>query len=240
MPIPSSPAIDLVMPVDWANPINRGLVSWHLVMPGNNGGGVFVDITKHGHDGILTNMDPAIDWVGSNRHGGIGALDFDDAGDFVDIDHAVVDALPLTMSCWFKANNATAILTPIVLQIAGSAGSIIRILLRGNVGGDPVQAQFQNSGSAIISTTTGYEANKWHLATAVYVDATEMRVYLDGGSEGIVVGLSLNLFTPTATHIGGLDGLTEDMDGQIDDVRIWNRALTADEIREVYLDSLGG
>lgn len=234
------PSVDLTQPVNWLDPLNEGLVAWHLIMPGNNGGGVLIDITKHGHDGVLVTMDPAVDWRGTNRVSGLGSLKFDGSNNHVLIDHALVDGTPLTMTCWFKADNATDTMTAMVVQAAGSNAVVARMLIRGSIGGDPVQAQHQNGGSSIASSSTGFTANNWHHAANVFFSDSDRRAYVDGGSEGTNLGARTAFSTLNLTVIAGTDGSGASFPGELDDLRFWNRALSAEEIREVYQDSRSG
>ena len=77
------PGINMAAPVNWAHPLNRGLTSWWIVLPGMTSGARFIDIVNpNGNHGTLTNMDH-LDWVGSAD--GWGALDFDGSDDYVNV-----------------------------------------------------------------------------------------------------------------------------------------------------------
>ena len=82
--------------------------------------------------------------------------------------------------------------------------------------------------------------NSWHNITAVY-NGTSRSIYRDGiliGSDSINGNVS---YTPNATFAFGAaaanTGAAEKFNGKIDDVGIWNRALTQTEITELYSSS---
>ncbi len=74
---------------------------------------------------------------------------------------------------------------------------------------------------------------KWHLATAVY-DGSAMRFYFDGreiAREAVSGPIDTSGSSPA--YIGSSQGQTEFFSGGIDDVRIYGRALTTDEIKAI-------
>jgi len=90
------------------------------------------------------------------------------------------------------------------------------------------------SGTAWLPTPTSLALNEWtHLAATF--DGTAMRMYVNGGlvdSQPQTAPLS----PTTGTLQIGADGYPgEFFEGRIDDVRIYNRALSASEVRQLYL-----
>jgi len=80
--------------------------------------------------------------------------------------------------------------------------------------------------------TTG----RWCSVAATY-DGTRMRVYIDGDEEASIAATgSIDPTTWGSLFMGGkhISGDTYELglDGYLDDVRVWNRALAADEVRQ--------
>jgi hypothetical protein len=72
---------------------------------------------------------------------------------------------------------------------------------------------------------------KWHLAAAVY-DGSAMRFYFDGREIAReAVSGPIDTSGSRSAYIGSWDGGNEFFPGGIDDVRIYGRALTTDEIK---------
>ncbi len=75
-----------------------------------------------------------------------------------------------------------------------------------------------------------YTDGEWHLVTATY-DGSYKRVYADGGLLGVAAASGPIMTTGTADgYIGSWNGGSEFLDAQIDDFRLYSRALSLGEI----------
>jgi hypothetical protein len=74
--------------------------------------------------------------------------------------------------------------------------------------------------------------DEWNLVTAVY-DGTNLRVYLNGYEEDFLAKTGNITATDTVCRVGNDTG-TNYFDGDIDDVRVYNRALTAIQVEALY------
>ncbi len=176
-----------------------------------------------GHDNTGTvNGDPT--WV----TGVLGsALDFDGIDDYVGTDRSLLNDLPqFTMACWISVANYTTNRTGLVGQ------------------NDCLEFGFNNSGDlrcwsagvgGNVSFRYPHAYPSWH-HVAVVGRANGLFLYIDGqqvaGPSGPPKG---NYGTSTyKVNIGGggiYDPTGNWLRGQMDDVRIYNRALTAEEIK---------
>lgn len=161
------------------------------------------------------------------------AYDFDGTDDYIEATSAAVTAVPISMSAWFNTSNITNSLT--VMSIASSTGSHRwGIRTGGSFAGDPVGAYTQNGATIVAAdTTTGYSANTWHHAGAVFTANNSRTAYIDGGSSAT----NTNSVTPSAalvnrTTIGSswTGGARVYWPGKIAEVGIWNVALDDAEI----------
>jgi len=162
-------------------------------------------------------------------------LDFDGTEDYVKVSRAVLTASPMTIVAWFNSNDNSLQQTIFSLGSSTSGSNFIALYAMGNSAGDPVKLARRDGGSTnYAATTTGYSANTWHQAAAVLRSASDVSVFIDGGSEGT----SSTSITPTLdnTNIGVLyaNGYSYYMSGLIDHVMIFDRALSADEIQDIY------
>ena len=150
--------------------------------------------------------------------------------EYLSVASAPVTAAPLTMACWFNANDVT---TNYTLMGVGDSASLERfnMLVRGAVGGDPLSFRAQDSGGGTnADTSSGYSANTWHHGCAVAVSSTDRTVYLDGGN----AGTSAVAHTPasidrTVLAATAHSTITQHFDGELAEAAIWNAALDADE-----------
>lgn len=160
-----------------------------------------------------------------------GALSFDGTGDYVSAS-PVSTALPVTMCAWFKL---------------GTTGTFNIVSLGDNTLGlnNYVDLRVTNTRLSVYLKAGGISTNKdsstvasmvgsWHHGCGVYTAST-IQVYLDGNANLAPVSHALVPTGIIETKIGRLSGSTAyDFNGQLDEVRIYNRALSADEISKLY------
>ncbi|MBO2007810.1 LamG domain-containing protein [Hymenobacter negativus] len=137
----------------------------------------------------------------------------------------------LSMECWVKV-TAFKTLSPYITSIIGmETGSNIALLRTGDVGQSPNKLQFVLQLGTIsqkLSSTTALATNTWYHVAATY-DGSMMRIYLNG-----VLDCSLAATGTAVANAPFSMGRTyEDLrilNGSLDEVRVWTRALTATEI----------
>jgi hypothetical protein len=97
--------------------------------------------------------------------------------------------------------------------------------LRFGVGNDADSVVYPCSGSTI-------ELNNWHHVCGTY-DGTTARIYVDG-TEAASASEPGGITSASETvYIGGRPSAVDYFDGYMDDIRIYDRALNADEISEL-------
>ena len=209
-----------------------GLVGlWHF---DEGNGTTTVDSSGNNNNGTLINMDPATDWV----DGKIGyALDFDGSNDYVNCgnDTSLNITGNITIILWIK---------PIVAGEGGpNAGLVCKAesgvdwswQLRYNTpgGGNYMGFHFNGNpeGSTWVSVQQNLSSEEWHHIAATY-NGSNIKCYLNGSVKdtnqiSAITGSNANLFI-------GQDGWNNTFNGTIDEVKIYDRALSADEIMADY------
>jgi len=143
-----------------------------------------------------------------------------------------------SVSLWFKISNASSLGTLISNGLAADNGYYLAV----NVGGPIVFLTSDgNSNTATSTSPSTYADGNWHnvvLAyTAVGVGTSTYNIYVDGNSTPVITG-SNGKFTGTSAQpltIGKLpDPSIYYLNGSIDQVRIFNRAITANEVTTLY------
>jgi hypothetical protein len=194
------------------------------------------DESVYGNHGTLTNMDAASDWVVS---GGKGALDFDGSNDRVPLSKNI-DASPnVTLSNWVRATSASQFQQMIghdntatdpsriwQWRIDQTSGTVRAIFFTSN-----------NTNGQAVSTTNVVGLGWVHVAATW--DGATIRVYVNGKEEGSTAfsGAVTNVatvFPILGGSVGSYSGVTS-VAGQLDDFRIYNRTLSAKEIRTLSL-----
>lgn len=236
--MPTPAVIDLSNPVA-DHPLNRGLVSWWLPLPNTGGGTTLIDLVATGRNHLTLTNGPT--WAtGPNGTG--QALSLTAASSqYAQYSGAVVTAVPLTMACWFNVNNVTGDHCLVSLGASGSE-DYFGLIANGSIAGDPIRAPVrQGASGAFGETTTSFSAGVWSHACAVFATNANRTAYLNGGGAGSDT-TSLTPASMALTGVGRLSRLTPAFytDGRITDVRIYNRALSADEVLALYRQGLRG
>jgi len=177
---------------------------------------------------------------------GSGSAEFDGSNDYIDSSVGLGEHQynQFTISLWHKSADTDTSddevfyfhqdvgLETVLFRIddgSNNAADDNKLGLQLNVGGNPARLY--------ISDTTVMDQNWNHLV--VIRDASSITFYFNGVSDGvradIDAGQSINIASDgTGPVIGDIPGGTEQLDGQIDELAIWNRSLSAKEIRELY------
>jgi hypothetical protein len=208
--------------INWSHPLSRGLMGCWLMNEGS--GNRISDLSGNGNHGILMN-GPL--WV----PGKVGqALSFNGVDDSVNLGNHPSLNLPnaFTIAVWVNQTS--------LVNWSGiiSKSNINYLLLIGQPGTPYLVAQVggieKNTGSG---TETILPNNEWHFLVGTF-DGTYLRYYYDGVREGLETATGGNVDTTTAdAYISDWD-YSNKFNGLIDGVRIYNRALSAKEIRWLY------
>src|SRR5439155_599910 len=106
-------------------------------------------------------------------------------------------------------------------------------------GSNKIQAGFENSTGTnlFVTSPSAYNDGKWHYAVATY-DGSVVRLYIDGL---LVSSLSTTLIpdnTGTQPLRIGANSLSLNnyFTGNADEIRVWNRAITASEVTDGYVN----
>lgn len=161
-------------------------------------------------------------------------LRFDGADDYVSIPNATAFQVTraLSITGWIRQTSAWP-----------TSSNVCPILRKGDACNNNWQLCIQNGRVAVIldscDDATPYVAgttlsiNAWH-HVAVTWDGSEIRLYLNGVSDMSPAARSTTLGTDTrAVYLGGRIGNTDISTGIVDDVRFYNRALTAAEVAAI-------
>ena len=224
--------IDTRQPVNLRHPLTRGLVSRWKNVPHFRGGDKVRDLCRHNHanDGTWTNGKK---WVGSSRPGGMGAWEFTpaDSDHFTVPDHDSFDMTDsqVTVTAWFHSPN-TGAYRHILIQPVNATWSSPH--LRYGLRIEPANKLlfFAVNSSTYAYGATVHPPNEWVFAAGTY-DKQNVRVYLNAEEDDSTAATAAISASTQPLHIGSTNVPGEYFDGYLDDVCLFNRALSAVELR---------
>jgi len=212
------------------------------------------DRSPYGFDGQCygTSFVDGCNWT-SGKYG--NALFFDGLDDYVDLDGHISDFASLdsgTIEIWIKPNDVLDVGLGMIISASDEADatSFLQIFLRHDT--DDIRINVRESGTHSIDVTTGTNSVKTNVWTyfAFTVDNSGNSIYING--KKIIPSYSTGsaitqAFFNTVTGLDNLrvgnreinSGQNSYFNGTIDEVRIYSRALTAEEIRTHYLRGSG-
>lgn len=246
--------VDTTNPVVSHHPLNQGLVGWWMALNPTSGGRQFFDLLQL-CPGTLTNLTGAgAGWRAQTRVGSLGpALRFTNTGLGAAAEHVTVGNPTRTqltgnvsMSIWFNADAFTVVNARLfVKQVTANANPFINYGIY--LPGASTAAFWHATGGSGTGTsaTTGATlgTDTWHHITGTY-DGSNIRIYHNGrliATTAQAGGTTGN--NASTLYFGGnpQSGIAnETFDGWLDDGRIWDRALSADEVEWLYHESLAG
>ena len=193
------------------NPIIAGLVAAYE-FSGNAD-----DVSGNGNDGVVNGATLAAD-----RFGNLGsAYSFDGTGNILVSNPSGLQSTN-TVSVWAQLNFVEGNRYPIDLDISEANNNWIEIF-----GGDVFRTG--NSGSFYFDTGA-ISPNAWHMLTRTY-DGSTLSAYINGQLVGSQTGPSNN---PAGITIGSAGDGLHGFIGSLDDVYIYDRALSSTEVQTLY------
>jgi hypothetical protein len=216
---------------------------WQLVMELNfdeNGGTIAYDSSGHSNNGHLGPNPPSNgpQWYSELTKRG-SALLFDGADDYVEVPHSnTVDVdKDFTFEAWIK--TAIAQTDSRIISKRAWSNPWKELIIRNDKATITIgKGGIKGVDYLELSGTSSVSDNKWHQIVGVRDSNTgKLFIYVDGMLEGQIndtINFSLkNTFPLTIGKMGWYEGGA--FKGIIDEVCIYNRALAADEIRQLYL-----
>ena len=208
--------------VDDLSPLS--VATEHIVGYWSFDGGSFRDISGNGNDGTPKGAGEPAETVGVSS----GAMRFDGGDDEIDIPNIALGTT-YSVCAWVNRDNMDDVVSYVAQRESGNAIDI-------TLDGKATTRFIVRDNDGVISTASigGITAGKWHHVCGVR-NGNINSVYLnavkgtdDTDSKGAIT-------TSSDFEIGGYSGSAGDnMEGIVDEVLIYNKALTASEVQRLY------
>ncbi|HRP51834.1 MAG TPA: LamG domain-containing protein [Candidatus Dojkabacteria bacterium] len=228
---------------EYFDSLEEGLVGyWKMNEVSWNGtSGEVVDQTLNNYDGTRIGDATTI----SSGFGKSGT--FDGTGDYVSMGNVLNfgDSTDFTLSAWVNRTTFTGDDQIIAKRNSESTAEVGYLLwVDGNDGsGDLDDVRFMVSDGSdefLIETTTTMTTSGWNLVTVVFDDdsATNSTIYINGvdsksSTTGTIADVN-SLINSVNFTIGAESDAGEPWNGYIDEVRVYDRAITGEEVAKLY------
>jgi len=194
--------------------------------------GMALDSSGNINTGTLTNMSKSISYIRGKIH---QALDFDGTNDHIVIadSSSLTVALTFTISYWVKFDVLST--TNVIYNSGEQINNWITQISTAN------KSTFSELGVADYASNTTLSNNVWYHITVVKNGdgASNLTFYLNGVNDGTASVGSVS--TPSGSkNIGSITAGAFQTNGKIDDMRVYNRALSAQEVKMLYRQGLSG
>ncbi|MEK7500082.1 MAG: LamG domain-containing protein [Patescibacteria group bacterium] len=183
------------------------------------------DSSGNGNTGTLTNGPTWSSTVPTTAFTNPYSVSFDGTDDYVAIGNSITSlgTTAVTVSSWVRTNSIGANQYILDASTDGGSGNGLSVRIRDNG-----TIRFWHYNAAANANSVGtLSANVWY-HVAVTWDGTTNRIYINGSPDGTNTGDSNSL--GSIYQIGHSNVLGGFFNGRLDDVRIYNRALSATEI----------
>ncbi len=198
------------------------------------------DESGNGHDGTVSGATLTADRFGNAN----SAYRFDGINDLIAVpDHADFTVSDVSIVAWIRTTDASDHKHITSCYGIESDSDWHSLYVRSGSG---VAAWQVDPGGTVTPPyslgTTSLVDGEWHLLVGVRDTSTaRLKVYVDGVLESTSSDISTNALDPNVDFwIGGQNSFsTRFFNGDIDDVRIYSRALSAAEIAELYNETDG-
>jgi len=187
------------------------------------GEGVVVDFSGEKNNGSIYGAS----WKDSSLKGP-GALLFDGQDDSVNISNvAALSGENVTVSSWIYWTGGSGVCDPVLSQSNGSDGYMLYV---NSTDGKPA---FRLDGTEVVSSTN--VSVGWHHLVGNH-NETLLRIYVDGVLKGSQPktgsGSSFDAYV-------GFDNVSNFYNGTIDEIAVWNRTFSDEEILVMYQANYG-
>ncbi len=195
--------------------------------------GAIADFSTFANNGTLAGGSAQPTWTSSGKVG--GAYSFDGVDDYISVANSASlnPTTAITLSAWIKPLSITA--------------NTYYEIMRQESGGRKLFS-FQNVGTQLtLGLSTGglywetdfpitastFTDGQWHYVVYTY-DGSYAKLYIDSALNNSQAHTGAIDAGTSSLYIGSLNGASEFFNGTIDEVQIYNRSLSAQEISAIY------
>ncbi len=193
------------------------------------------DLSKYGNNGTVYRAN----WTNDGRYG--GAFKFYNNSIINISNTSSLRPQEISVGVWFKADDVTGVTRGIFDKryIGAYDSYVLRISSLASLAFCVAEDPSNPFDTNFCASEPGIQANRWYFVVGTF-NRTTATLYLDGVLVSQKIGSRNILYSDDSLVIGyEQQGPNRNyFNGTIDELRIWNRSLSADEIEEQYYSNL--
>jgi hypothetical protein len=227
--------------------ITTDLVAWWALDDGS--GTMAKDSASHPggpHDGMLQNGPQ---WERADVKVGTGALKLDGLDDRIVVDSFDLEGSGITIAAWIKPSDLAAMNDPRIVSKAQGGGTSDHYwaMVLSGTGENNLEFRLRTDTGAPTRRTSpegnDMQADEWaHIAVTWDASDPFMRLYKNGeeidsvskSGTAVGVGPGVRVGVSNQSVSAGADSMDRPFPGILDDVRVYERGLTAEDITELF------
>ena len=160
------------------------------------------------------------------------AMNFDGAGDYIDLNQAITTPNEYSVSVWINSNNLASSNYGYLTNENNSGGIA---LYEGSGGANNGKFYYYNGVSSYVLSTTAITVGNWfNVVFVVNKTANEIKFYLNGNLDKTTTVAAP--FLPNITRIG--EYYNHYINAKLSNLSIWNTGLTLAQVTEIYNQGL--
>ena len=135
-----------------------------------------------------------------------------------------------SFGAWVKVESTLSDRNMIFNKMSGGGNQGYRLAIETN---KKVRCQIQADSAVTLESTYGITPNEWHHIICDY-NTSHMRLFIDGIENNTAIQTGNIVDYPNEFFIGGRTSIDDLFNGSIDDIRIYNRSLSVEQIYKIY------
>jgi len=167
------------------------------------------------------------------------SFEFDGITDYIDCGNGASLQITgaLTISVWVKMSSTSGQSQDcLISKDNGSTQRSYTLWGKTSFSSSPIAYIWNGGANYSVQATTNIEDDNWHHVMLVYVPSTSLNIYIDGileGSNTTSIPSSINNASQNF-NIGRFGNGTFTLDGNIDEVAVWDSELSQSDVTAIY------
>lgn len=236
MPLTLGSAFNNNHTVNWARQLNTGRLAWWLANRRQFGGNVWYDLVSQ-YPATFSSTT-GVNWSTTQRTGGVASIQVSGAANkYLSTSNPLLNwSGDLTIACWVNLANVSLqqVFVGAYQATTPFSGYGFEFFATNRV------IRYWDGGAWRSSSTNALQfANIWkHIGVTVI--NTAVTFYVNGAAFGTSASSARTTYAGPYALGATAGGATNNLNGYIDDIGIWNRGLTNGEMAQLYASSQAG